>query len=63
MKRLLSVITVLSIMLVLCFSASAETVNAEAADGATLHTEGNQLITASGEAIRLMGLNVPYMSW
>ena len=63
MKRLLSFITVLSIMLALCFSASAETVNPEAADGATLHTEGNQLITASGEAIRLMGLNVPYMSW
>lgn len=63
MKRLLSVIAALSIVSAVCFSASAETVPAEKADGAMLHTEGNQLISESGEAIRLMGLNVPYMSW
>lgn len=29
----------------------------------TLHTEGNQLVNAAGEAVRLLGVGVPYLSW
>lgn len=62
MKKLISLITVISILLSLCFINSAN-VSADEKIDATLHTEGNLLVNGSGEAVRLIGLNVPYMSW
>lgn len=48
----------------LAVGVSAEPADADAAvDNAMLHTEGNQLIRADGEAIRLVGMNIPYLSW
>ena len=40
-------------------SVSADTNN----ENAVLHTEGNLLVNASGQSIRLLGLNIPYMGW
>lgn len=63
MKKLISVISAATIIIscvsCLFFVGAA----AAAEDGATLHTEGNQLVTAEGKAIRLIGLNIPYTSW
>ena len=60
MKRILAFIVILAI--IFSFPAAAEKTDTAAA-GAVLHTEGNQLVTASGTAVRLVGLNVPYTSW
>ncbi|HIW73427.1 MAG TPA: cellulase family glycosylhydrolase [Firmicutes bacterium] len=58
----------LSVFLAAVFSASLMAVGAsaepaDAAEDATLHTEGNLLVKANGEAIRLVGMNIPYLSW
>lgn len=61
MRKLISFAAAIAVLLSICLvlvSAEGE----GAADG-TLHTEGNQLVDASGAAVRLIGLNVPYMSW
>lgn len=61
--------SVLGILLSAVMAASLLTagVSAEPADttaeDATLHTEGNLLVKANGEAIRLIGLNIPYLGW
>lgn len=62
MKKLMAIISIISIVLSI-FMISPIGVSAEKEFDATLHTEGNQLINGEGEAVRLMGLNVPYMSW
>lgn len=41
----------------------AEPANTASSPDATLYTKGNQLVTGSGESVRLIGLNVPYTSW
>ena len=63
MKKLISVISAAAIIIscVSCLFFVGAAATAE--DGATLHTEGNQLVTAEGKAIRLIGLNIPYTSW
>lgn len=62
MKKIISIIAVISILFSVCMISSPIS-SAEGEFDATLHTEGNQLINGAGEAIRLIGLNVPYMSW
>ncbi len=61
MKRILAILTAaliaLSVLFVLPFGATADI------SSALLHTEGNQLIDGNGHAVRLIGLNVPYMGW
>ena len=61
MKKVLALIIVLA--LVFSFSAVADNNATVSEDGAVLHTEGIVLMTASGTAVRLLGLNVPYTSW
>ncbi|HIZ19415.1 MAG TPA: cellulase family glycosylhydrolase [Firmicutes bacterium] len=58
----------LSVFLAAILSASLLSVGASAEPAettadATLHTEGNQLVMANGEAVRLVGMNIPYLSW
>ncbi|MBR4762107.1 MAG: cellulase family glycosylhydrolase [Clostridia bacterium] len=61
MKRVLVFIVILA-LLICQQSVFAGAVESSEID-ATLHTEGNQLVTASGVSVRLVGLNVPYTSW
>ena len=61
MKRLLALI---SAAVLICLSAGASFgVSAEESADATLRVSGNQLFNGSGEAVRLVGLNIPYMTW
>lgn len=61
MKRLLALI---SAVVLVCISAGAAfTASAEEPDDAALRVSGNQLFNGAGEAVRLMGINVPYMTW
>ena len=61
MRKLISFAAAIAVLLSICLvPVSAE---GEGAAEGTLHTEGNQLVDASGAAVRLIGLNVPYMSW
>ena len=62
MKKLISLLASISILLSMGILFPVG-VSAENNPDATLHTEGNQLVNASGESVRLIGLNVPYMSW
>lgn len=62
MKKIISLLAAISLILSICLISPA-TVSADDAFDATLHTEGNQLVNDAGEAVRLIGLNVPYMSW
>lgn len=64
MKKLISFVLTVSIT-VLCLSGAiaAKSPDGASSDPAMLHTEGNQLINGKGEAVRLIGLNIPYTSW
>lgn len=62
MKKIISIIAIISILFSVCMISSPIS-SAESEFDATLHTEGNQLVNGVGEVIRLIGLNVPYMSW
>lgn len=61
MKRLLALIS--AVMLICISSGAAFGVSAEESADATLRVSGNQLFKGSGEAVRLIGLNIPYMTW
>mgnify|MGYP002770368533 CR=1 FL=1 len=63
MKRIVSIVA--AVTLLIAASGGALNLRAEAENkaDATLTTQGNQLVNGSGEAVRLMGFNVPYMSW
>ena len=62
MKKWTSLFCLL-IVLVLLLGLVPTGAAAEDAADPTLHTEGNQLVNGSGEAVRLLGLNIPYMTW
>lgn len=60
MKKIISVLTAL-IVVFLNFGVLGARAGEDAS--AMLHTEGNQLVNGLGHSVRLIGLNVPYMSW
>lgn len=64
MKKLISfILATLIIASSLGAAISAQSASGSADNAAMLHTEGNQLINGNGEAVRLIGLNIPYTSW
>ncbi|MCQ2448813.1 MAG: cellulase family glycosylhydrolase [Clostridia bacterium] len=60
MKRILSLLVSFILILSVC---SVAVVPVSADESAMLHTEGNRLVKANGETVRLIGLNIPYTSW
>ena len=62
MKRVFAII-IMAALIVSAFAVSAEPADSALPDDATLYTQGNQLVTKSGESVRLIGLNIPYTSW
>ncbi|MBS5479796.1 MAG: cellulase family glycosylhydrolase [Acutalibacteraceae bacterium] len=63
LKRLLSLLSA-AVLAASLLAVGASAAPADAADpDAMLHTEGNLLVRADGEAVRLVGMNIPYLSW
>lgn len=62
MKKILSFFC-LFLTAVIVSAAAPACISAETQTDMTLHTEGNQLINGNGEAVRLVGMNIPYMTW
>ncbi len=61
MKKLISLICIVAILFTFCLPLNS--VSAEENADMTLKVSGNMLLNGKGENVRLVGMNIPYMSW
>lgn len=67
MKRTLKLTSVLMALVLMCSALASSLISTAAEEtldySMTLHQEGNQLFNEKGQAVRLLGVNIPQFGW